>query len=370
MSAFKRKSDIIDNAKKIKILKFIPLQTYEANDDDDYNDAHLKNLSLSISRINSAPATMDMFLKKLKILSQYNILDFNVPKDLNFTNLEAAKASLYALNPFFEDTIKNQEFPFKNVCVDGVCAVGKTTLLSKLKQNHNIHTIKLDTNITQRNTSCLGSFGYSFSYLEEMARNVGCVTDRTPFNNIDWLSIWSGIVEVFNSPKFNEISNYSECFEFCVKNLEQFLPSSIDSTISTLFHNIAPTIIVIDSNFELNNNRLHDRRGQSDVIRSNWKQYIPLQYCMYILKHKYTNVLLVDLSWFDHDFDLYVDTLCSIIKDTLKNINISKTHILSSSRFEKKIQPLIFKKPTHNPTQTSLLSDVSKFISSVKQEII
>lgn len=223
---------------------------------------------------------------------------YNIPiKHVPFTEEMTIYDHIIADNHTTFTKLKEQTYFSPTVLYDGVCANGKTTLLETLFSNHNIKSYK-HTNqlkVGHMNTTSIDALGYIMSFHEAISKfETPTICDRAPCNNLDWSIIWSGIVKYNDDVLGGSTSTIRNVFSHIKEYYDTIHP------ITKEFMYMFPTVIVVDSDFRDNAIRLR-KRGEreincSDINRSYWDFYIPMQYYYYSLKRKENNVVFINLG--------------------------------------------------------------------------
>lgn len=223
---------------------------------------------------------------------------------------------------------------------DGVCANGKTTMMEHLK-NRSYGTYKHTdlTTFQHMNTCSLDALGYIMSFYETIENfQIPTICDRSPCNNLDWSILWAAFVkyndEILNS---NGKTTIHDILNFIKTYYESIHPKTRE------FLNSYPTVIVVDSDFEANINRLRERGIKNniatDINRSYWEFYIPMQYYLYSLKRGENKVVFINLA-------NYKDYSFSEIFDAIEKVFITLFgYVQSNVNYNKRFEQVEFKRP-------------------------
>lgn len=242
-------------------------------------------------------------------------------------------------NPEFFKQNGNVKYFTRCICVDGTCAVGKSTLLQKTMENTTkiISSEKISdyyNNFISRNSHVSSSIGYLFTGLKLMQEKPYSVWDRTPYNNLTWNRIWCIISDVC----CNDVSLYEkEGQNLSYNKLWQWskYANCMHPCVSGFLARCAKTFLLIDSKEEQAQTRLRNRACKSDVERSFWPKYIQVQNYFYInLWNEYPDAYcLIDVGLYRDlfeccalkgddkaYFDCLHDCISNIIEGTMAEI--------------------------------------------------
>lgn len=192
---------------------------------------------------------------------------------------------------YFDDFIGfwsnlNLDFKLKNIAIDGVSCIGKTTSLEKyevLKFNKFLPCTKL------MNSTIIGTIGYIKEAKRLMALYNNVVWDRCFFNNLIWNVIWS--FEKINSPyeqSTEDVLNF-------LKNAETIFKLPIFKE----FLKEQSIVFCVDfADFDTFKNRMLRRNEGTDEMRSKWPMYFKIQNLIYLLFAKIwsNHVMILDFT--------------------------------------------------------------------------
>lgn len=233
-----------------------------------------------------------------------NVEDQRSPSIITFEwTLDAVISDIKSKN--IEFFLANETVKTRNVCIDGLSAVGKSSIGNLLKPSTKI-------NMVGQNMHPSAAFGYFMYTLREMKMNQNNMWDRLPFNNYMWTGIW----KVLSNCKITGSFNPSECVEY----FKEIHPLAMEWLSS-----LAKNVIIVDSNEQLAALRLRSRNTGSDYERSFWPYYISVQNQFYkMLKEKYnTYYCLVDLADYGGNQTLMQQAVRVICNELFDDMNVA-----------------------------------------------
>lgn len=183
--------------------------------------------------------------------------------------------------------------------LDGTSATGKTSIVESCglpysKVQHRITVIN-------SNTYFPSMLGYVSEGLQSQLYPPWRINDRSPLNCVEWRLLWSLASHL--------VDKHGPTAGFCAETgqvLEEedarYIDKAFDSLMASYFYRDLRArvhgLAIIDSNVtRCNQRRARRNESSSDVLRSQWAWYTPLQNIMY--KKLYPNAH-IDLMWFDH----------------------------------------------------------------------
>lgn len=191
-------------------------------------------------------------------------------------------------------------------CIDGVCATGKTSLLSPerlVKTNDRLYCVANNTHISS-------ALGYTFTSLELMQLDLSKVYDRTPYHNIyPWLPIWTSLAS-FGTDSSHRVT---------VSDIHNTLTNTVHRKTMEFLVDKVKCILLVDSNEEMARERLAKRNCDDDSKRARWPNYIRLQnlFYYYLATTYPKQFILIDLNAFCGDLSRVQKTI-NLICDRLK----------------------------------------------------
>lgn len=228
--------------------------------------------------------------------------------------------------------------------VDGTCCTGKSTLCDRhltIKTNKAISSVGM-------NTHPAGALGYYYEsmfhmknhFLKHRTSEQLIVSDRTPWNNYLWSSIWK-IITTMAKTKEEEVKVHTN--QFCklkaIKPKRKVYSNDVlinwrcilDNTHSVLWNSIVSNtvpIFVVDSNEENVKARMKRRAMDSDLERSDWSYYVAVQnYAYAYLASLYPKqICIVDISRYSntHSHKEVMEILNLLLMNTFQDLKKSE----------------------------------------------
>ncbi|AAN04408.1 Orf115 [Heliothis zea nudivirus] len=214
-------------------------------------------------------------------------------------------AQLDDFNRVYLDSLKKSAVTTKSICIDGMSAVGKSSIATRL--DGKMLKPGSGSRLISRNSHPSSCMAYVFNFIKAMieADKGGSVTlfDRLPFNTLMWNKIWLMLGRAEREGTIDE----KHMFKYT-----DYLDSDVIESMAMLSFNI----ILVDSDFKRAAQRLRAREEGCDVERSQWWHYMPIQYFAYVALHaRWPHLFyLIDLESFKGDQSAMQDYVVSLIK--------------------------------------------------------
>lgn len=239
--------------------------------------------------------------------------------------IESAVPDFMNVNkPFFDSLL--EPVYCNGITIDGLCAVGKTSIGRKLP----FKMVKaiVGKRFPIRNTHPSSCMGYAIESIYEMMQNKEFhVYDRLAINTLMWSNIWSML---------GAMKRENHDFNKCGLRLFEYT-RYLDDDVMNLMCSSTKNIIIVDSNAERARQRLFNRGEGTDVERSQWPDYINIQNYAYRMLHaRWPHLFcLLDLAQFGGDLNSAQSCIADIIGC------IHRTLTVDSSKSPFKFEPIV-----------------------------
>lgn len=194
------------------------------------------------------------------------------------------------------------------LCVDGTSATKKTSILART--NYEITKIQKIGNFKNVNRYFPAMLGYICSGLVMSRYGDTRLNDRGPLNPLEWHVLWCCMSDYFTThgntaPTKDALTKY----EIQFKQLK-------NSFFYEFFSKKINCIAFVDSNCARCDSVRSARNEGSDIQRSNWKFYTPMQNLMYSTLYENR---VIDMAWFD---EFTTDQVCDGIAQWINDLTV------------------------------------------------
>lgn len=200
----------------------------------------------------------------------------------------------------------------KPKCIDGTSCVGKSHVATEKVSDQT-------RMVSFRNRDIINSLSFTFNALKKIHNDPKKIYDRRPTNNVDWSYIWNYISK--KGLICDNNTNYSSDDEnkFGVyRDMEKFHLSLVHS------------INVINKNVDFVKDRMVKRGDYSDIVRSQFTEYITLQNDFYEGQHTRCPELVMLIDTTGVDYEVWQTFIKRVFKApqkiTITNFVRSKPH--------------------------------------------
>lgn len=180
------------------------------------------------------------------------------------------------------------------LCVDGTSATKKTTILQRT--GHQVTKIQKLAGFKNINRYFPAMLGYICTGLRSFMMGPMRLNDRSPLNPMEWHVLWCCMSDYFVTNGNSYPTDLSK-YEIIIRKLK-------DSFFYEFFSKKINCLVFIDSNCARCDETRAKRNEGSDVQRSKWRFYTPMQNMMYSVLYEGR---VIDMAWFD-EFD--TETVC------------------------------------------------------------